>query len=180
MFAGMGLFIVWLALSDPSSVNGPWWLGASAGVIFVAAGLAVGTQGTEVGVWTSPVAVIFLCFAAIGNWIAFGPGPRACTGGISFLFFSGSRGAGEMECRAAFGVGAVILDAALVTGLLTGLARLVGDDVWSKRLEKLGTGILGIALSPLILLAILLSVFQTVKEKAVERWRARGGGAGST
>ena len=175
LFGGSGLFMLWLALSDPSSVNGPWWLGAAAGAVFVAAGLTAGTQGTAVGVWVTPVAVtvIFVGFAAIGNWIAFGPGPRACTGGISFLFFSGSAGAGEMECRVAFGLGAVILDAGLVMGLLTGVARLIGSPVWSRRLEKVGTGILGVALSPLLLLAILLSFFGVAKDKVVAAWKAR-------
>jgi hypothetical protein len=178
LFGGAGLFMVWLATSDPGSVNGPWWLGAAAGAVFAAAGLVAGTQGTSLGKWVSPVAVtvIFLGFAAIGNWIAFGPGPRACSGGISFLFFSGSAAAGDMECRVAFGFGAVILDAALVMGLLTGLARLVGSPVWSRRLEKLGTGVLGVALSPLILLAVLLSVFGAVKDKVQAAWKARGSG----
>lgn len=176
LFGGAGLFMVWLAMSDPGSVNGPWWLGASAGAVFLAAGLAAGTQGTSMGVWTGPVAVtvIFVGFAAIGNWIAFGPGPRACTGGISMLFFSASGNAGEIECRVAFGIGAVILDAALVMGILTGAAKLVGSPVWSRRLEKVGKGVLGVALSPLFLLAILLSVFRTVKEKVVAWRKGRG------
>jgi hypothetical protein len=164
--------MVWLALSDPGSVNGPWWLGASAGAVFVAAGLAAGTQGTFMGVWVNPVAVtvVFLGLASIGNWIAFGAGPRACTGGISVLFFSASGDAGALECRVAFGIGAVILDAALVMGLLIGVARLVGNQVWSQRLEKLGTGILGVALAPLLLLAVLVSFFGVVKDK-VKAWR---------
>jgi hypothetical protein len=171
LFIAMGAFPMWLSVKDPGSVNGPWWLGFVAGGLFAAAGLAVATQETPVGRWVGPLAVglIFAGFAAIGNWIAFGPGPRACSGGVSFLFFQGSAAAGEMECRVAFGFGAVLLDAILVGGALTGLAKLSGSEAWTRRTESVTKGLLGVVLSPLILLALLLSVFSALKEKLLGR-----------
>jgi len=162
VFIAVGLFIMGLSVQDPGQVNGPWWLGFAAGGVFAAAGLAVVVQGTPLQAWVGGVAVtaIFLGFAAIGNWIAFGPGPRACTGGISFLFFSGSSNAGEMECRVAFGIGAVILDAGIFMGVMAGLAKLIGSETWAARLKKVGEGVFFVALSPLLLLAGALLLVQ--------------------
>lgn len=170
-----------LAATDPSSVNGPWWLGFAAGGVFAAAGLAVGVQETPVGVWVGPVAMglVLLGFAAIGNWIAFGAGPRACGGGVSFLFFSGSRAVGELECRAAFGVGAVIIDGLLVTSALKGVAKLTGPGAWSGRLDRAADAVLFLALSPVLLLATLLAAAASFWSAVRERmgWGRGDGGA---
>jgi len=162
LFWGVGFLVMYMSVSHPEQVNGPWWLGFAAGWVFAAAGLAVAVQGTELQTWVGGLAVatLLLGFAAIGNWIAFGPGPRGCSGGISLLFFSGSRSAGEMECRVAFGLGAVILDAILFMGAMSGLARLVGSPRWAARLEKAGKGVFFFALLPLLLLAGALLLVQ--------------------
>lgn len=167
LFVGMGLFIVWLSLSDPSSVNGPWWIGTSAGLVFAAAGMSAGTQGTRAGTWVTPgaVAVVFIGLAAIGNWIAFGAGPRACSAGVSASSLGVSSGAVGMGCRVPFGVGAVILDAIIVMAALMWVARRMENPVWSQRLESVGMGILGVAVSPLILVAILMSAWSVIRER---------------
>lgn len=180
LFGGVGLFIMGLSVADAASVNGPWWLGFAAGVAFAAAGLSVGTQGTPVGRWVGPLAVagIFVAFAAIGNWIAFGPGPRACTGGVSLLFFSGSRSAGEMECRVAFGIGAVVLNGGLVMGVLVGVGKLVGGPVWPERLKKAGESVFMVTLLPLLLPLLLLTIATGFGKEARDRVMARLWGKG--
>lgn len=162
LFGGVGFLVMYMSVSRPEQVNGPWWLGFAAGWVFAAAGLSVAVQGTELQTWVGGLAVatILLGFAAIGNWIAFGPGPRGCSGGISTFFFSGTRSVGDLECRVAFGLGAVILDAALFMGAMAGLAKLVGSPRWAARLEKVGQGVLFAALSPLLLLAGALLLVQ--------------------
>ena len=47
---------------------------------------------------------IFVSFAAIGSWVAFGPGDRAFTVSVPF----GSGPASEIVGRVAFGIGAII------------------------------------------------------------------------
>lgn len=172
LFCGVGLLVMGMSAWDPGSVNGPWWLGFAAGAVFACGGLAVGTQGTPVERWVGPAAVggILVGFAVLGNWIAFGPGPRACTGGVSILVFGASGSAGEVECRAAFGVGAVFINGLLLTFALQGAARAAGSGAAARRLEKAGEAILLLALSPLLFLAAALAVVAT-------GWRALRGGA---
>jgi len=54
-------------------------------------------------------------FAAIFNWIAFGAGPVACDDGTTGLL-----------CRGPIGIGALMVDGALVWMLWMGIARLLG------------------------------------------------------
>ena len=182
IFGGVGLFVMWLSVTDAGSVNGPWRLGFAAGGIFGAAGLSIATQGTPVGRWVGPVAVatIFLGFAVLGNWIAFGPGVRACSGGVSFLFFWTSRSVGDLECRVAFGIGAVIVNGALVMGALVGLGKLLGGEVWPERLKRAGESVFMVTLLPVLLPLLLFTIVtgfgREARDRVVARFRGGGGG----
>ena len=61
-------------------------------------------------------------FALPFHWIAFGPGPREFSGGLSFLFFSLRSRSGETAGRIAFGIGAALIDV-IIIAFLVKLAR---------------------------------------------------------
>jgi hypothetical protein len=68
------------------------------------------------------VMAIIACFAAIGSFIAFAPGPRSF--GISLPFME-MRG-GAVIGRIAFGIGAVILWLCLIGFAVSGARKLIG------------------------------------------------------
>jgi len=162
---------MWIAGADPGAVNGPPWLGLVAGGVFTVAGVTVATQETPIAAWTGPVGagLIVAGFAAIASWIAFGAGPRRCTGGISFLFFSVGGRTGEIECRIAFGLGALLVDALLVAMLAGGLVRLLPDRAWAQKLKKGSEWLIWIALAPVLIPLVLwaagASVWRTLRER---------------
>jgi hypothetical protein len=90
-------------------------------------------------------------FAAIGNWIAFGPGPRQCSGGFTAFMFTTRRMAAEIECRVAFGFGACIMNGILVWMLAAGLRKVAGPGRLADGLEKFGKGVFLLALSPILI-----------------------------
>jgi len=73
-----------------------------AGIILTA--MSFGFDG--VANWIGPLIVIAM--GTILTWIAFGPGERACTGSISFLFFWQKHHASGAGCRIPFGIAAVL------------------------------------------------------------------------
>ena len=134
-------------------INGPPWLGAAAGGVFVLAGLAVlaGAPAQR----SQPFAYLMLfvmlgCFAAIGNWIAFGPGPRQCSVGFTAFMFETRQAAAEVECRVVFGIGAIMLNGILFWMLASGLRKLAGPGRLADVLDKVGTGVFLLALSPIL------------------------------
>jgi hypothetical protein len=139
-----------------SEINGPPWLGVVAGGIFVLGGFAVWagdamTRHPWIG--TSIGTLVLAGLASLGNWIAFGAGPRECSGGVSGIITHEWQ-AGEIECRAAFGMGALMIDGMLVWGLGTWLRKRGLEGPFSTWIEKLGKGMLMIAIAPVILLLI--------------------------
>ncbi len=133
-------------------INGPPWLGFAAGGVFVLAGALLLLGEARRG---HPLAwllgfLIIAAFAAIGNWIAFGPGPRQCSGSFTGFMFSSSRAAAEWECRIAFGIGACIMNGLLAWMLAHGLGRLAGPGRLARGLDKLGKGMLLLGLSPIL------------------------------
>ena len=125
--AGAGLYFV-LASTDvlplpggPSSVNGPIWLLTCAGLVFGFSGFAViiravtgaldahGELPVSAPKWLRLIylmmgPLIIASLAAIGTWIAFGPGERDIS--MSAPFFVGP--ASEWIGRGAFGFGAIV------------------------------------------------------------------------
>lgn len=145
-------------------IHGPPWLAGVAGGIFVVAGIAMfmGESGRKG--WLSQV--LFFCllgaFAAIGNWIAFGPGPRECSGGFTAFWFSSRHAAAEFECRAAFGFGALIMDGTLVYLLAQLPKKLLGATTVTNLIEKFGQGVLLVSLLPLLLPLLVFGIVSAI------------------
>jgi len=139
----------------PDSINGPPWLGVVAGGIFVVGALFLWTGDATIRrPWLGGLFAIamLLAFAAIGNWIAFGAGTRECGSEMSVGGFADARTAGDLECRVAFGIGALMIDGILVWMLGTGLRAMGMPGRLPGWIEKLGQGLLAVALAPIVLL----------------------------
>jgi len=142
-----------------SDINGPPWLGVVAGGVFILAGLAVILGDGRQRAANSPRAFLFVAtiyggFAAIANWIAFGPGPRACTVSFAGFFVDGPL-AGEVSCRIGFGIGAVMLNGCLVLMAGAVLEKALGPGRIARAMKCLGFVLLGLALAPILLPALL-------------------------
>ncbi len=102
----------------------PQWIGYAAALATFLGGLAatgIAFGFPEISNYLGPA--IIAVMAVIPTWISFGPGPRHCSGGLSLFGFSLTHG-GDVECRVAFGFGAVMLWAMLGAGLWS---------VWKKK-----------------------------------------------
>jgi hypothetical protein len=139
--AAFGVFYILLGLrllpiSDAAAhENDPHWLVFCVGLAFLLAGVAVALQafGHANAAGELPAAaprwmragqhltafMIVACLAAIGTWIAFGPGEREFSGGLPFL----SPSANSMIGRIAFGVGAVLTWLCLAAIAVSGLRK---------------------------------------------------------
>lgn len=140
-------------------IHGPPWVAGAAGGAFLLAGLAIGVGQSERLRWMGTVAGL-LCaaaLAAIGNWIAFGVGVRECSSTLSGVFFNASRGAGNVECRIAFGIGAVMLDGMLLWGLGAALGKQFGPGLAQRAIANVGKAITLTAISPLLLLLLVVA-----------------------
>lgn len=133
-------------------INGPPWLGVVAGGIFFLLGLALLAPRQRVLAALLPVGMI-AGLAAIGNWIAFGAGTRECTTSISGFFFD----SGDLECRIAFGVGALMLDSMLLWGAGALLVKHFGAGPVPSGIEKLGKGLFFVTILPFLLLLLLIT-----------------------
>ena len=102
--------------------------------------------------------LILAAFAALGNWIAFGPGPRECSAGFTAFLFSSVRAASEFECRAAFGLGAVIMDGILICMAAGAPKRFLGPGRFTEALDKLGNGALFLSLTPILLPLLVFGI----------------------
>jgi hypothetical protein len=144
--AAAGLYFMLAALGvvpPPGKAHAPMWVAFFAGLVFLLAGIAVlipaatGNSGTGNGElppsaphWLRLLQYllglsIFLSFALIASWIAFGPGPR--TFSASGPFFS-TKNAGEFVGRTAFGIGAVIIWLCTVGFAVSGARKLLGQS----------------------------------------------------
>lgn len=111
--------------------------------------------------WAGIVLALLVITAGLypmGNWVAFGGGDRSdCSGGISARGFGFSGAASELECRAAFGNGAILMDLFLLKGTAWWLAKDVFPESRSVRaLDKVSEWGIGLLLLPLILIALAL------------------------
>ena len=142
MAIALGVFIVLQALGvlSVSEARAPAWVGALGGLVFVLGGGAIVIQalgGAPASTGELPasappwmraaqylfVLFVFVAFALIGSWIAFGPGPREfglSLGGVDAP-------ASGVIGRVAFGFGAAIGWLCAAGVALAGLRRLQGD-----------------------------------------------------
>jgi hypothetical protein len=137
--AAMGLFLVLqtaglLGLGGRSDGDAPAWVGVCAGFIFIAGGIAVVLQSLPVARrgddgpprWVRSIVLalsltILGGLAAIGCWIAFGPGER------HFQLvgtFTGSGKVDDLLGRIVFGAGAVTTVMIFVIFAVTGVRRV--------------------------------------------------------
>ena len=181
MFAAAGVLPMLAAFDigplQQKDINGPPWLAVVAGGIFVLGGISLlaGEKARHHPLSYVLVFAILAGLAAIGNWIAFGPGPRACGAALSTGFFTSSRAGGELECRIAFGVGALIMNGLLVWMLAAGLRKVMGPGPVLDRVEKVSEGILLLSLAPILLPMVIFlagkSLFEAVRHRmATGQW----------
>ena len=139
-------------------INGPAWLVLVVGGVLVAAAVAV-VAGQKFP-WLNQFMglSILIGFAAIGHWIAFGSGERACSGGFSLGGLGGEGGVSDLECRIAFGLGAVIVDALIFWGVVSMLQKMRGGPPAFARTKSVAEHLILLSLSPFIILALLLIV----------------------
>ncbi len=159
-----------------SDIHGPPWIGVVAGAIFCMGGLSILLAGGQRFGGVIPLLGILIVagFAALGNWVAFGAGSRTdCSGGFSMAFFSSSGAASEIECRVAFGIGAVMLDGMLLWGLGHTLVKAYGARAPFTWVEKAGKGLLVLTMMPFILLMAAFALASSVIA-ALREWRSTG------
>ena len=138
LFGLVGLAILLLALriipSAESKFQAPHWVVGAAGLAFFLVGILLlttpPTQTPEAAARTTWRTLLLGggvvgSMAAIFNWVAFGPGPRAFGGSVSIPFVSVSGPSSEWAGRAAFGVAAVLMDVFLVWMIVRGLRDLL-------------------------------------------------------
>jgi hypothetical protein len=142
----MGVFLVLqtsgiVSVGDRSGAEAPAWIGVCAGLIFVAGGIAVvlqslpfakfaagGRFSADTPIWVRSITLALMLtivggMAAIGGWVAFGPGPRH----FHFVgMFIGSDRLDDAIGRAIFGVGTVLSGLIFVVFAVLGM-RQVGD-----------------------------------------------------
>ena len=106
-----GLLMGAMITLHPEKLNVPAWVAYVACAAFVFAGLTI--MAHEFALHRTHAWLAVACVASLlvpGAWVGFGPGVRECSVSGPFLSGMGS----EMVCRAAFGLGAVIVAALLV------------------------------------------------------------------
>ena len=136
-------------------INGPPWLGLAGGGVFVAAGLAIiaGPQAPMVGGVFGALALAGL--AAIGNWIAFGAGERACAGSISLPGLWTGGDLSGLACRIPFGFGALITDAFLCWMIVSLLQKALGGPPRLAGLLRAAEWLILASMAPILLLLLI-------------------------
>ena len=159
---------------DSGAINGPPWLGFLAGAVFVAAGIALllGERLRHGALSHGLMALILGAFAAIGSWVAFGPGPRACTIAFEGFLFD-TAWSNEIVCRVGFGIGAVMVDGLVLVTLAAALRALLGPGALPRAIETLGIALILIALAPILLPTFVFGLGKILLE-GFATWRATG------
>jgi len=137
-------FLYTALTADAAELDGPNWVGVAFMLMFVNAGIMVVLLDSMFSplhetVWfsylhASILLSIPLIFTILLNWIAFGPGEREFSGGVSIPFFSISFGrADEIMGRIIFAIPALILDVIVVVSIVAVVKSLFDKE------EKLAT-----------------------------------------
>lgn len=129
-FLLMGGFITGIGMEwfpyDPAKVHAPLWVIAIGGLLFVAGGCAVlsATYTRNEKVQQVFGLAILVGLAIISNWVAFGPGERRFTSSTSFNgAVTSSREVNDRTGRVVFGIGAVVLDFAIIAFMVNARRR---------------------------------------------------------
>lgn len=173
LFVAAGIFPM-LAAFDigplrREDINGPPWLGFVAGGVFACGGLAV-MVGPRAVLLNSLFAMLALAgLAAMGNWVAFGAGERACSGSLSLPWLWGEGEFSGLGCRIPFGIGALITDAIFCYMTVSLLQKALGGPPRLARLLKAAEWLILASLLPILLplLAVMLlgGAFGAVKTR---------------
>jgi hypothetical protein len=143
-----------------NDINGPAWLGFAGGGVFIAAGLAV-MVGQSAPLANGVLGILAIVgLAAIGNWIAFGAGERACSGGVSFAWFWSGAQLSDMACRIPFGLGAIVGDAFLLIASVSLLQKALGGPPKLARLLRASEIIMLLCLAPFLLILVIIMFVQ--------------------
>lgn len=139
LFAAIvGIWIVLLAADvipiEDQAFSAPRWIAGLAGGAFMIGGLlavlialpASGRARLVKSLQTTAGLALLVTFAVIGNWVAFGAGERSFSGGGGAGPLGISTNSGEWFGRAAFGLGAVLIDLILLLILVRGFRRQAG------------------------------------------------------
>jgi hypothetical protein len=145
---------------DPSSIHAPMWVIGTAATVFILPGLWILFAGTTVGrvleVVVGPVVLVGLL--SVLHWVAFGAGVRQCTGGFSIPFFSARGPVGDLECRVAFGYGALLFDGILAGTILSSFAKKKLEGRSLRLADGVASALIFIPLAPFILLVALMGL----------------------
>lgn len=98
----LGILGALLIHSHPQALQAPAWVAYTATASFVLAGVAVflhASASRRVYAWL--MAALLGVMSLIPAWVALGPGERQCWSALLPI--------GELGCRVAFGVGAVVM-----------------------------------------------------------------------
>lgn len=181
-----GLFPILDALDvfpdSASRMSAPRWIVLMAGGLFFIAGmyvllLAVVGEAMARGIGEVVGLATFLGLSAIVHWIAFGGGDRNdCSGGFSGLGVGFSSGVPDLECRAAFGYGALLMDFVFLRATAWWIAQRVPDSRAARLFEKISEWGIGLLLLPLVLLAAGLTKGADAATRLVNRLRSKGAG----
>lgn len=156
-------------------INGPPWLGVAAGGVFIAGGVALlaGERARNGTLGYALFALVMGSFAAISNWIAFGPGPRECSIAVAGFAFEAASMANDIACRAGFGIGAGIIDGCVLLMTARALHDLFGPGLLPTVTEKAAFAVLLIALAPILIPLFAWLIGRSLVE-AFATWRATG------
>jgi hypothetical protein len=134
MFAATGLMVIGLAVNgavhaDPFTADK--LMGVPAGLMFVFAGVLIGSP-PEYTRWRALLATLVVtCFALTFDWVAFGPGERKFSGSIVGIGFVPS----ELMGRVSFGFCAVLLDIWAVAMWIDQFRQTLGSSSPEQALE---------------------------------------------
>ena len=173
MLDALGVFA-----GSESRMNAPRWVVLVAASLFFIAGmyvllLSVVGEAMARGFGMVVGMATFLGLAAIVNWIAFGGGDRNdCSGGVSALGIGFSSSVPEIECRAGFGYGALLMDFIFLRGTAWWIAQRVPENRAVRVLEKVSEWAMGLLLLPLIALVVALTAAKTGAEKLARKLRS--------
>jgi hypothetical protein len=145
---------------DHNDINGPAWLGFAGGGVFMAAGLAV-MVGQSAPLTNGLFAILATAgLAAIGNWIAFGVGERACSGGVSLGWLWSGAQLSSLACRIPFGLGAIVVDGFLLVASVTLLQKAMGGPPRLAKLLRASEIVMALTLAPFLLILVIIMFVQ--------------------